>query len=366
MIFSNLIPKKFLGIDIGTAAIKLVVLSHWGERKKLENYGEIKAQAVYEKPFRTFEKSTLFLSTQEIAWAIRAVIEEAKIKTRDCVLSIPDFSSFFTNFELPPMTKEELPQAVTYEARQHIPLPLGEVTLDWQVMDGEIPNHGKAKLKILLVAVPNEIIHQYREIAQLTNLQLYALEAEVFGLIRSLLPEDEKRTVCIIDIGAQSTTCSIIDKKILRVSHSFDLSGNELTEVVAKSLSLDYETAEKLKEKYGLDDILLPYSISGVPSPEKSIKEILLPLIDTILREIEKISRNFSQNDGKEIQKFIIAGGNALIPGLKEYFESYLKKEVEIANPFHNIFCPPILEKTLKTMGPAYSIAIGMALRGLE
>lgn len=366
MIFPKLLPKKFLGIDIGTAAIKLVELSRWGERRKLENYGEIKAEAVYEKPFRTFEKSTLLLSSQEIAWAIKAVIEEAKIKTKECVLSIPDFSSFFTNFELPSMTKEELPQAVVYEARQHVPLPLGEVTLDWQIIEGETSNQKKTKLKILLVAVPNEIINQYRDIAQFTNLHLFALEAEVFGLIRSLIPEDEKRTLCIVDIGAQSTTCSIVDKRILKISHSFDLSGGELTEVVAKSLSLDYKTAEKLKEKYGLEDILLPYTISGTPSPEKSIKEILLPLVDIILREIEKISRNFYQAEGKEIQKFIIAGGTVLIPGLREYFEDYLKKEVEIANPFDNIFYPPILEKTLKTMGPAYAIAIGTALRGLE
>ena len=367
MIFPKiLLPKKFLGIDVGTAAIKIVELSRWGERRKLENYGEIKAEVVYEKPFRTFEKSTLLLSSREISRAIKAVIEEAKIKTRDCVFSIPDFSSFFTNFELPPMTKEELPQAVVYEAKQHVPLPLGEVTLDWQVIEGEVSDQKKTKLKILLVAVPNEVINQYREIAALTNLQLFALEAEVFGLIRSLISEDEKRTLSIIDIGAQSTTCSIIDKRVLKVSYSFDLSGNELTEIVAKSLSLDYKTAEKLKEKYGLEDILLPHTISGTPSPEKSIKEILLPLIDTILREIEKICQNFYQTEGKEVQKFIIAGGTALIPGLKEYFESYLKKEVEIANPFSSLFYPPILEKTLKKMGPAYAIAVGTALRGLE
>ena len=63
---------------------------------------------------------------------------------------------------------------------------------------------------------------------------------------------------------------------------------------------------------------------------------------------------------------FIIAGGVASIPGIKEYFREYLGKETEIANPFLNIYCPPILEKTLKEMGPAYAIAVGLALRGLE
>ena len=367
MIFSKILsPKKFLGIDIGTANIKLVELSGRGERKKLENYGEIKAEAIYEKPFRTFEKNTLLLSNQDIARAIRAIMEEAKIKTRHCVFSIPDFSSFFTNFELPSMTKEEIDQAVVYEARQHIPLPLGEVTLDWEVVGGKVSDREKTKLKILLVAVPNEVINQYQAIAKLCGLRLMALEAEVFGLLRSLIVADESRTVTIVDIGAQTTTCSIIDKRVLKLSNSFDLSGDDLTERVAKGLSIDYTAAQKLKEKYGLEDIPLPSANISDSSSAKSVKEILLPLVYAIFREVEKISRNFYQTENKEIQKFIIAGGASLMPGLRKYFEGYLKKETEIANPFSTIFCPPILEKTLKEMGPAYAIAVGMALRGFE
>lgn len=362
MAFSFFSPKKFLGIDIGTSAIKVIELSKRGERKKLENYGEIQAKALYEKPFRTFEKSTLLLSSQDIARGIKAIIQEAKIKTKECIFSIPDFSSFFTTFELPPMTKEELPQAVRYEARQHIPLPLGEVALDWQIIEGEVDtSQKKTKLQILLVAVPNEIINQYKEIAQLCGLQLLALEAEVFGLIRALVPADNKKIISLIDIGAQSTTCSIVGKRILKESHSFDFAGNEFIDRIAKSLSVDYSTAKNFKEKYGLSDTALPHT--ETPYPQTTVKEIIQPLVDTILREIERIIRNYP---GPEIEKFIIGGGEALLPGLKEYFQEYLKKEVEIANPFANIFYPPILEKNLKEMGPSYTIAIGMALRGLE
>lgn len=186
------IPKKSLGIDVGTSSIKIVELSRWGERIKLENYGEISAQALYQRPFRTFEKSTLLLFAEDISRAIKAITEEAKIKTRRTVFSIPDFSSFFTSFELPPMTREELSQAVRYEARQYVPLPLAEVTLDWQIIEGEVSDQRKTKLKILLVAVPNEIINQYRKIAEISGLELQALEAEVFGLLRSLIGEEKR------------------------------------------------------------------------------------------------------------------------------------------------------------------------------
>ena len=355
----EIIPKKSLGIDIGTSSIKIVELSRRGERRKLENYGEIAASVLYQKPFRTFEESTLLLSSQDVSRAIKAVMEEAKIKTRQTVFSIPDFSSFFTSFELPPMTEAELPQAVRYEARQHVPLPLGEVTLDWQVIEGRVSNQKKTKLKILLVAVPNEVINQYRKIAEISRLELLALEAEVFGLLRSLIGE-QKEAVLLVDIGAQSTTSSIVEKSCLKMSYSFDMSGNELTEVISKGLGVDYKTAENLKEKYGI--------LSTPPSdaPASEVRQILLPLVDVILKEIEKISQDFYRTEGKEIQKIILAGASAFLPGLKEYFQNYFKKETEIANPFSNLFCPPILEQTLKEMGSSYAIAVGVALRGLE
>jgi len=348
-------PKSFLGVDIGTFSIKIVEVSKVGKRKKLENYGEIQAVSLYEKPFRTFEKSTLTIANHDVVRAISGVLKEAKMKSKKAYFSIPDFSSFFTTFTLPVMTEEELPQAVEYEARQHIPLPLSEVTLDWQVIEGKTINHKPTPFKILLVAVPNEIIQQYQDIATNTGLELLSLEAEVFGLARALIKTSEKElSVALIDIGARSTTISIINKGILGISHSFDTSGNDLTNLIAKGLNVDYSKAEELKNKHGL-----------LPS-EAGTREIMLPLIDLILNEIKKISPNFYQTEKREIQKVIVAGGSALIPGLADYFSKSLGKPVEIANPFSDIYYPPILENVLKKMGPSYTIAIGTGLRGLE
>ncbi|MBL7142325.1 MAG: type IV pilus assembly protein PilM [Candidatus Pacebacteria bacterium] len=356
-----LLPRKFLGIDIGTSYVKMVEMYRFGHQRKLENYGQISASVFYDKPFRTFDKNTLSLSNKDVAKAIKAVKEEAGIKTQKVVFSIPDFSTFFTNFNLPSMTREELPQAIKYEAKQYIPLPLSEVTLDWQIIGDKPLANGKKGFKILLVAAPNEIISQYQEIAKLSQMELFSLEAEAFSLMRALVGEEEKRPIALIDIGAQSTTCTIVDKRALKSSHSFDTSGDDFTSMVAQSLSIGFAKAEKIKRQYGIR----PLTVEEGQNVQ-NIRSILLPLIDVILREVQGICNTFYQQEKKEIQKVIIAGGTALLPGLKEYFEETLNKEVEIANPFTNIFYPPILEEKLKEMGPGYSIAVGTALRGLE
>ena len=344
------LPRSSVGIDIGTSSLKVVELSRWGSRKSLKNYGEIQSSVLYDKPFRTFEKNTLILSSEDISRAIRAILQETKIETRSAVFSIPDFSSFFTYFELPAMTKEELSQAVQYEARKHVPLPFAEVTFDWQVIE-KPPASSKAPFKILLVAVPNEVINQYQEIAKGANLKLSALEAEVFGLIRSFF-RDERAPAVVLDMGAQTTTINLVWRGQLRNSHGIDIAGNSFTERISQSLLIDFFKAQELKSQKGL------------LSPD--IVSILSPLIDMIVTEIQNITQTFEEREGVKIEKIVLGGGSARMPGLKEYLEKNLGREAEILDPFRSLFAPPILESTLKEMGPGYAVAIGMALRGLE
>jgi len=347
-------PKRCLGVDIGTSVIKIVELSQRGKRSKLDNYGEMESLFLYEKPFRTFEKSTLTISNSDVVKAITAIISEAKMKAVKAYFSIPDFSTFFTTFRLPSMTREELPKAVEYQARQHIPLPLSEVVLDWQVVNQKTVNKKISDFNILLVAVPNEVVRQYQDIAKFSKLEIMAMEAEVFGLARVFSKTGDEKTAILIDIGARSTTINIVDSGIVKISHSFDTAGNDFTNLISRGINFDVREAEKLKKERGL----LPNG--------NSARDAILPMIDLVLSEINKISRNFYLQENKMPQKIVLAGGSSFLPGLADYIKENAGIETEIANPFTELYYPPILNDVLKEMGPSYTVAVGTALRGLE
>lgn len=350
-------PKSFLGIDIGASAIRVVELSRRGRQIQLENYGEVKSADLKNTPFRKMPGDALSLHARESSQVISAILKEANIKTREVNFSIPDFSTFFTSFELPPMSEEELKQAVRYEARSYVPLPLSEVTLDWQLINGG---------KVLVAAFPNDALSQFQEIASICGLEVKELEAEVFALGRALVKKDEGAVV-VLDLGARSTTCNIFEAGNLKMSHSFNVSGNEFTEVLSRALKIDYPSAEQLK----IDQGLIPFE-----GAERNTRDILLPLVDSILAETKKTLRSFLQQDGREVKKTILAGGSALLPGLSDYFfeelnsdkkqEEVEKIKVEVANPFVQITFQQILADMLKTMGPSYTIAVGLAMKGLE
>ncbi|MCX6718708.1 MAG: type IV pilus assembly protein PilM [Candidatus Staskawiczbacteria bacterium] len=355
-IFSNplkmFFPKKMVGIDVGTSSIKVVELSRWGQGKALENYGEIKSSSLYKEPFRNIEKGSYLLSNYFVSRAIRAILDEARIKTKAVIFSIPDFSTFCTSFELPPMGANELKEAVYYNASQYIPLPITETTLDWKLIGGT-PGEKQSALKIFLVAIPNQIIQDYQKVAQLAGVELYAVEAETMGLVRSLVREN-KNCVCLIDIGVQSTTISMIDKKSLKKSYSFNFAGRQLTYNISSALGLGHVEAEELKNKEGL------------VSSKEEISKTLYLLIDPLIIEVKKILSDFYQQEGKEADVIYLTGGTSSLPGLKEYFAEVLKKKVEIPNCFSELLYPPILEQNLEKMAPSFSVATGVALGGLE
>ena len=346
------LPKKMVGIDVGTAGIKVVEVSRWGQGKTLENYGEIKSASLYKESFRKVEKGSHLLSNYFVSRAIRAVLDEAKIKTKAVIFSIPDFSTFCTSFELPPMNANELKEAVYYNASQYIPLPVAETTLDWQLVSGT-PGDNRTGIKIFLVAIPNQIIQDYQKVAQLAGVDLYAVEAESLGLVRSLVREN-KNGVCLIDIGVQSTTINIIDRGILKKSYSFDFAGGQLTYSISSALDLGHQQAEELKNKEGLT------------SSKEEISKILYLLIDPLVIEVKKTLSDFYQQEGKDINTVYLTGGTSGLPGLREYFSEVLQKKVEIPNCFSELLYPPILGRSLEKIAPSFSVATGVALGGLE
>lgn len=349
----GLFSKKILGIDIGASSIKIVEVSFSGDKKTLENYVEFKLPRDSGVLKTFYGDSTLILNDQ-VSDILQAVLKRAKIKERRAALALPDFSTFFTTFTLPPMTEGEIPQAIEFEARHHIPLPLEEVTFDWQIIEKQEVSPG-VKLTVLLVAVPNKVLQSYQKLAMLCNLEVEGMEAEVFGLIRSSVAAGKYwGPICLVDIGWQSTTVSIVEKKVLRVSHSFDLSGTGLTRTLAKALQVSTSEAEDLKVKYGLDP------------KQPQVANVVAQELNALAIEVEKVYQEFEKTSGRKVEAIILTGGTASMFGLKEYFESYFKKRVDKANPFASLSYPPILKDRLTSMASSFAVAVGVAMMGME
>lgn len=344
-------PKSFLGVDIGTSTLKLVEIGKEDGDLILKTYGEFKMPSHEKEEEAAFLSSILDFSDVELSDILKTMIKESEAKSRDISFSIPVYSSFFTVIEFPSMSKDELSQAINLQAQQHIPIPVSEVVIDWKAIEERLVRDTTAKTQVILVAVPKEIVNKYVRIAQLASLNLMALEVETFSLARALVRKEDKGANLLIDMGARNTNVSIVEDGSVRASHNFDLSGRDLTRAVSRSLGLNWGRAEKLKIEKGLED--------------EAVANILIPMLDRISSEIEKVGGLYKRRYGKEIARFFLAGGGSQFPGIEKYFTGRFVKEIKIGDPFGNIIYPSILAETLQEVGPTFSVAVGLALREL-
>lgn len=357
-LFSSRKEKPHLGIDIGTGAIKVVKIHKFekgekkGRRGEIENYGIVKA-----KTPRSVRSAGLQILDFEIIKMLRLLLKEMEEPSKDVAMSIPMFSSFIQEMRLPPMPDSEVEKAIQFEARSRIPVPIKDVRIRWEMVptSGEETKAGEdsPERKVLLIAVPNDVIFRYQSITKELGLTLKALEVEIFSVIRALNLKETTSSNIILDIGARNTNVSLVKDGFLRLSHNVEKGGDDITHVIAQGLGVNNTRAEEFKKQEGL---------TGAAN-NKALGDLLYPVIDTIAHEVQRVvdTAMTTLGDGN-IEKIILMGGTGELRGLKEYLKTKLNINVDIANPWATIDYSAKVEKRLQNYALPLVTATGLAL----
>ncbi|OHA01076.1 MAG: hypothetical protein A3H71_02545 [Candidatus Sungbacteria bacterium RIFCSPLOWO2_02_FULL_48_13b] len=353
--FLSLGRKSFVGIDIGFSSVKVVQLRKESERAILETYGELRTEPYLKNIDGGIGSGFLRFRDSDIIEMLTDVVREANVTTNQAVAAIPSISSFVTAIDVPTDNPEEIAKAVPFEARRYIPIPIGEVKLDWQVLEsreeGEKP---KQKTKVLLVAVPNDVITKMERVITGANLKLSGLEVETFSLVRSLVGRD-KTVTALINYGSQSTTVVIVDSGIAMLSHNIDRGSNELSTALGRGLSVTAERADAFKSEIGLSD-----------RPEdREITSVMIPLVEILFAEIERILNLYDRKTERRIERVILTGGGSRLKGIVDYTAKRFGLETIGPNPFTRVTYPPFMQPILKDIGPTFGVAVGLALRNI-
>ena len=365
---SNFFDKEetsALGIDIGSSAIKIVQVKKKNGQAVLETYGEL-ALGPYSN--LTVGQSVV-LPPEKVAQALTDLMKEKEVNitTKKCGLSIPFSSSLMMVVEMPEVSQKQLAVMVPLEARKYIPVPIAEVMLDWSVIpksgvrEGEnLPELGESekgpnlpKVDVLMVAIHRETIARYQSIVEQAGLEASFFEIEIFSTMRSVLDESLK-PVMIMDMGASSTKLYIVERGIVRASHTVNRGSQDITLTMSKSLGITPEQAEVMKREV------------GATGEDKSVNDVIALVLDYIFAEANTTLLAFEKKHNKTIGKVILVGGGAALKGLSSLAKENLKTEAELADPFNKVASPAFLEKILKETGPEFAVAIGLALRKLS
>ena len=190
----NFNKKTILGIDIGTAALKVVELEiNDGKPPHLLNYAWMLIPEII-KEDKDSEKSFFETNVPEF---LKKLMTEARFNSKDAFVSISAFGGLVTLIELPEMRAEDLEQAVRFEAHKYIPTSLDDVAISWEVINGEdlakdknflikknaegvVTDSAPKKIQVLLVAAFKNKIAAYEKAVKAAGLNLKGLNFNTF------------------------------------------------------------------------------------------------------------------------------------------------------------------------------------------
>jgi type IV pilus assembly protein PilM len=371
-IFKNLNPVagegSVLGIDIGASSIKLVQLRISRGMAVLETYGEIALGPYAQQPIGKVVK----LPPEKTAEALKDLMREANVTAKTAGLSVPFSASLVSVIDLPKVDQEALKRIIPIEARKYIPVPVSEVSLDWFALPDDPAQDSafdqlaqksairKQGQEVLLVAIHNSVLNDFKIIMDSTEMTAKFYEIEIFSTIRSASGHGIAPFL-VVDLGAATTKMYIVERGIVRMTHSLSLGGQHMTEQLGRTLSWEFEKAERVKRERGLIDSSV-YSMSE----NDKIKEALLSTLSRIFSEVNRVLLSYGQRYNKNVASVILTGGGASLPGISDIAKSSLNAQVSIADPFSRTEAPAFLAKVLRDIGPGFSVSVGLAIRSLK
>lgn len=338
-----------VGLDIGFSSIKVVALSLDKDVARLLSLGSIASP-------QPGLASDGVGDLEIVGSAIKKLFSAARIPSKEVVVALPE-SKVFTRVidDLPYLTNQELDAAIRFAAEEFIPMPLTDVNLNWQVLSRANQKDKNIKTVVFVVASPKNLVNKYIKVLSNVGLKPQALETEIIASTRALVGNNPfSPTSLIIQMGATTTDCAITSKGMIWLTRSISTGGLALTRTLAQQFGFEINQAEEYKKVYGLLEDQL----------EGKVYEALRSVIDIIASEARRVIQAYqAKYPQNPIKRVVLSGGGAKMPGLVIYLAQSFGLEVQEADPWYLISKDKGLEQKLLKDAPAYSVAVGLALR---
>ncbi len=328
--------RQLVGLDIGSSSIKAVELKSTKGGYELVSFGT-------EHLAQDTVVDGAIMDAPQVANAISKIFDAQRIKTKNVATSVSGHSVIVKRVPLPLMTEDELYDRIPSEASQHIPFDIADVNLSYQLLESM-----DSQMDVLLVAVKKDKILNHTNVLAQAGKTPVVVDIDAFALQNCFevnYDPDAGQTVALLNIGAS-------------VMNDVSVGGNQYTDALQKELDLSFEDAERLKKGD---------SLASVTDEQK--QQILRSVSDILTLEIQKTFDFFRATaSGENIQRIVVAGGTARVPGLVDLLREEFAMPVEELNPFRKVLVNPgkHSEDQIREMGPRLAIGVGLALRSFD
>ncbi|HMM79184.1 MAG TPA: type IV pilus assembly protein PilM [Pyrinomonadaceae bacterium] len=345
--------KRVAGLDIGSSSVKMVELDGKPNSLNLVSLG-----------FENLPSDTIIdgqiMELNTVSDCIQNVCNNHQIEANQVVTGVSGHSVIIKNIALPAMSAEELEESIDWHAEEHIPYDLADVSLDYQVTAESADS-----TNVLIAACKRERIDNIKQAIQLAGKQPVVIDVDTFALqncYEANYDPAESDVVTLLNIGASTMNVNIVKGTRSLFSRDITVGGSQFTDVLQRSLGLNFQEAEGLKRGVA----------NAAPNvEEKSIEPLMNNVTEVVAMEIQKtfdFYRATTDDNETQVQKILISGGGSKLAGLAQDLSQRLELPVEVLNPFRKIYIDSnkFDPDYIKEIVPEMAVAVGLAMRGVN
>ncbi len=292
--------------------------------------------------------------------AISSLWKRSKIRSKKVVIGLANQRVVVRQVDLPYLDEKDLRSSIRFQAAEHVPMPIEEAEIDFQVLHDFMTEEDEHLMRVLLVAAATDMVTSYVDAVQDAGLEVVGVDLTPFAVGRAVSAaargdEGLVGAEAIVDVGAGVTNIVVHVGGEPRFVRILLVGGDDITTALAQELEVDFEAAEGAKFDLG----------RGVGLP--SAARVLAREVDTLVEEIRgSIDYFSSREEGDAVTSILITGGGSLAHGLVQKLQASLRIEVRMAQPLREVKVKPKFNVDQKAqVEPVVSAAMGLSL-GVE
>lgn len=200
------VAKKVISIETGIQWTKVALVDY---RKKNPPVHEAFA-------FRTPEHAVedgYIRDKDSLARALKEELVRRQILEKDVVFTLSSSKVVTREVVIPYVKDNKIKGIIDAQSRDYFPMDISGYTISYSKMD-VVEDEGKKQLKLLLVAIPDNLLGNYVSFAQLAGLKVETFDYIGNGCIQ-LMCDSFVDNAMIIQLEEQATVISILENKKL-------------------------------------------------------------------------------------------------------------------------------------------------------
>jgi type IV pilus assembly protein PilM len=351
-------PKDVVAVDVGSYAVKVVLLKLEGASLQLKAWGHLPITA---KPDASPDERKI-----AVVNSLRGFLIEKGVSVREAATSLSGNSVIVRYVKFPRLTKTELQATLATEAEPFIPFDINEVQLGFHILS-ELVEDGQKKMETVLVAAKKELIAARLDILQGAGFEPAIIDVDSFALenvhdrIRD--PKEGPAAALYLNVGHMVTNLSIIENGVTRVVRDVFISGQTMTKAVAKAFQCEPAKADELKKQYGviIDPAEKEKALADGNREALGVSQAIGQVARDLVGEVHRsVDFYLSQGPDRAIGRIILSGGSARSKNLDKHLAGELKVPVTVLDPFSFVQGGAAVPEDLR---PSFGVAMGLALR---